>query len=141
MLSAEFFDDHRHYRGDDRVRASDLDLAGFRISEKFDIPHSLPQFVECRLASPQQGLAKDSGNDALRASIEEAHAKGMLKIGNDFRNGRRCHVELGGSLRHAAVLHHSEEHEQITQPEPSTDLTFPLNDSRHKERTLHDLEK
>src|ERR1700730_3990501 len=91
-------------------------------------PDSLPELVECGAPSCQQGFAIRGSDDTLRTATER-----MLQGGNHLRNRGGRYAELGAGLGHAAVLHHGEEDEQITQPQSAADLVFPLNQSRHKE--------
>ena len=135
MLTSEMFDDIWQHRDGERVGACNPDLARCRIGQKLDFPNPLFQFIKRRLATPHQCLAVGGRNDSLRASIQEAHAQRMLQVGDDFRDGRCGHVELGSGLSHAALPHHREKHEEVTQPQATADLMFPLDDARHKAGT------
>jgi hypothetical protein len=66
------------------------------------------------------------------AAIEKWHAKRMLEVGHDFRHGGLRDSELRRGLRHAPALHGSEKHVQVAQLEAVTDLTFPIDFSRHR---------
>jgi hypothetical protein len=56
----------------------------------------------------------------------------MLKIGDNFRNRGLGNSQLYGRLGHAAVLDDRVEHVQVAQPEPTTDLAFPVNFWSHR---------
>src|SRR5262249_23381454 len=61
----------------------------------------------------------------LRQAIEQANAEGMLEIADDFRNRGLGDAEMRGGFRHAAALNHRDEHVQVAQLEPASDLAFP----------------
>src|SRR5215472_5734177 len=131
VFPQERFDD----RGQDRRNgfgASDLDLSRGWIGQKRDVPYSLLQFIEGRMASLEKRMAVHRRLDPMRMAIEQSHAKRAFKIRNDVRNGRLGDAKLRGGLRHAASLGHRVEHMQIAQPEPPADLILPIRPSSHR---------
>ena len=131
MVLRETLEDRHEEPRRDRLRAADPQLAGAGIGDVLDVPDALPQLVEGGPAAPQQGFAIGSGNDTLRAAIEQPHAERMLQGGDRFRDRRSRDAELGAGPRHAAVLDHGEEDEQVAQPQSAADLLFPRDRPGH----------
>ena len=116
IFFGEPFNDVRDDRECDRQRACNPDFARCRISQEFDVPDALLQFVEHCNAAFEQRVAIHGRLDALRGSIEKSHAERMLEIGDHFRDRRLGNSELYGRLGHAAVLGNREKHMQVAQP-------------------------
>src|SRR5262245_35061887 len=102
------------------------------ISQVLDIFDALFQFVEYRNASFEQRIAIHRWLDSLRRSVQKPHAERVLKICDDFRNGRLGNSELYGRLGHAAVLNDRVEDVQVAQPETPADLALPIDLAQHR---------
>src|SRR5262245_10821721 len=110
---------------------SNPQLAGRRVRQKLNVPDALFELVKRGNAAPEQRLSIDGRLDALRASIEKLDAELVLEVGDHFRHSWWGDPKLRDRLAHAATLRDSQEYMQITQLEPSTDLTFPVDFSEH----------
>jgi len=126
-------DDRGHEPRHQGFRAANPHLSGTGIGQEFDVPDALLQFVEHCNASFEQRVAIHGRLDSLRRSIKQPYAERMLEIGNHFRYSRLRNPELNGRLGHAAVLNNRVKHVQVAQPEPSADLTLPVDFFRHRE--------
>src|SRR5215470_16596649 len=95
--------------------ASDSQLPGCRISEKFDVPCGLFQLIEGDNATIQKGLRIDRGLDAARVTIEKAYAECVFHVGDRLRDCGLGHGEFCSSLAHAAAPGHGQQDMNIVQ--------------------------
>src|SRR5258706_11489943 len=94
ILSTKAFDGSWEYRGCNRPGTSNLQFARRRIGQKFNVPYSLLQLIECRPSARKQSATVDRGLDPLRIAIKQAHRKHVLKAGDNVRNGGLSQSEL-----------------------------------------------
>src|SRR5262249_26613620 len=92
---------------------------------------ALLELVENDGPALEQGAAVDRRLDTLRIAVKQAHAEGMLQIGDHLGDGRLRNAEMCRRLGHAAALHDGEEHVEIAQPETAANLAFPVDLSCH----------
>src|SRR5207302_11506378 len=85
-----------------RVGASYPEFSCGRISKKADLVDALLQFVEDGNAAFDERAAVLSWLDTLRASIEQADAKGVLHVGDGLRNGGLGRAKRLRGFRHAS---------------------------------------
>src|SRR5262245_19329165 len=76
----EPIDNGRYETGGTGQCVPDPYLAGCRIGEKFDVLHSLTQFIEYGDSAIQQRPAILSRLDTLALAIEQAHAERALQL-------------------------------------------------------------
>src|SRR5262245_30489750 len=113
-------------------RTADLDLAGRRIGQELDCFDGLLQVVERRHAALEQGLTIEGWLDAFCAPIEETHADGVLKIGDDLRDNGLGYAKFGGRFGHAASARDSHKHMQVTELQSPAELLVPIDSSDHR---------
>src|SRR5262245_28034462 len=123
----ELIQDWRQDRCRNWLGTSNPQLARRWVRQKLNVPDALFELVKRGNAPPEQRLAIDGRLDALRASIEKPDAERMLEVGDHFRHCWWRDPKLRGRLAHAATLRDGQEHMQIAQLEPSTDLALPVD--------------
>jgi len=122
ILSTKAFDGSWEYRGRNRPGTSNLQFARRRIGQKFNVPYSLLQLIECRPSARKQSATVDRGLDPLRIAIKQAHRKHVLKAGDNVRNGGLSQSELGSRFGHTAGLHNREKDLQVPESQASADM-------------------
>src|SRR5262249_57367039 len=76
----------REYRSQETFKTGEAQFAGFRIGKMFDVPRTLRDLAEDRVAVSQQRLAIEGDLHPFRAPVEERHAIRMLEIGDPLRH-------------------------------------------------------
>jgi hypothetical protein len=138
MICREPFDDLWKDRVGVRLDVSNRLLAGCGIGQELDVPDPLLQFIECRPAAHEQSASVGCRLDPARTAIEKLYAQGMLQVGDDLRYSGMGDTEKLGCLAKASRLHHREEHPQVPQPQPTSDVVVPVGNLCHK-RTLSSM--
>src|SRR5205085_6705341 len=100
ILSRESMDDGRIDSGDRMLAPSHAYLSRGRIGKGRDVLNALPQFVEHCDASFDKRPAIRRRLYTLSAAVEQAHAEGVLQVGNRLGNGGLRHVESARRLPH-----------------------------------------
>jgi hypothetical protein len=108
-----------------RLGAADVDFPHRGVSQKLDIPNSLPQLIEYHVPAFEQCVGVYCWLDTFRGPIEETYAKSIFKGSNCVGYGRLGHGEMFGRLRHAAPLNDSRKDVELAQPNASADAIFP----------------
>ncbi len=131
ILSRQPMNDRRIDCGYGVLAPSHAYLAYCRIGERRDVLHALPQFVEHGDASLDERAAIGCRLYALPAPVEQAHAEGVLQIGDRLGNGGLRHVEGTRRLAHAAGLNDGHENIDVAQSEAAADAVVPLRGGGH----------
>src|SRR5438105_2538077 len=107
----------------------------------FDAPHSLSQLIEHGQAAFEQGVAVNSGLDALWATIEQPHADRSFQIADRLRDRRLSNPQARSGLGHAAAFRDREKNMKIAQPDAPADTAFPVDGFGHKRSVIRSKAK
>ena len=75
----------------------------------------------------EKRAAVDGRLDASPGTVEKSHTKRLLQAGNGRGHDGLRDGEMVGRLRHAAPLHHREQHMQVAEFEAASDPILPTH--------------
>jgi hypothetical protein len=101
-----------------------------RVLDGLDFPDPLLEFIEDDNTSLDECAAIRRRLDAFGTAIEERHAERVLHVGDGSRDGGLGQRKLGGGLRHASGLCHSEQNLQFMELE-SIDAVVAMHNATY----------
>src|SRR5262245_37078736 len=100
----EPIDDCRYETGRTGQCVPNPHLPSRRVGEKLDVLHALTQLIEYSDSTIEQSTTVLSRLDTLALAIEQAHADGMLQLGDRSRNRGLDGIQAFCRFSHAASL-------------------------------------